>query len=85
MMRVTTPFRFQMTDARLVSLVIAAPDGPIRVDIAFQSHPLDADDPMRPGDVMLWADDSDSGDPGAQQRIADGLEAAATALRDARQ
>ncbi len=41
---------------------------------------------MRPGDVMLWADDSDddSADPGAQHRIADALEAAATALRDAR-
>jgi len=73
-----------MTEARLVSLIIADSDGPIRVDIAVQSHPLDADDPMRPGDVMLWADDSDSGDPGAQHRIADVLRAASTALRDAR-
>jgi hypothetical protein len=85
-MIMTTPWGFQMTDARLVSLAIAVPDGPIRVDIAVQSHPLDAEDPMRPGDVMLWADDSDDGsaDPGAQHRIADVLEAAATALRDAR-
>jgi hypothetical protein len=85
-MIMTTPWGFQMTAARLVSLVIAGPDGPIRVDIAVQSHPLDAEDPMRPGDVMLWADDSDddSADPGAQHRIADVLEAAATALRDAR-
>jgi hypothetical protein len=46
-MIMTTPRGFQMTDARLVSLVIAGPDGPSRVDIAVQSHPLDAEDPMR--------------------------------------
>jgi hypothetical protein len=37
------------------------------------SHPLDAEDPMGPGDVMLWADasDDDSADTGAQHRISD--------------
>jgi hypothetical protein len=50
----TTPWGFQMTAARLVSLVIDGPDGPTRIDIAVQSHPLDAEDPMRPGDIMLW-------------------------------
>ena len=86
-MIITTPLGFQMTHARLVSLVIAGLEGPItRIDIAVQSHPLDGEDPMRPGDVMLWADDSDddSADPGAQYRIADVLEAGATALRGAR-
>jgi hypothetical protein len=82
---------FRMTDARLVSLVIASSEGPVRLDIAIQSHPLDGEDPMGPGDVMLWAngdvllwaDESDADDPGAKRRIADALEAAAAALRGA--
>ena len=67
---------FQFTDARVVSLVFASEVAPFRADIAVQSHPLDAEDPLRPGDIVLWADDSDADDPGARHRIADALEAA---------
>jgi hypothetical protein len=74
---------FQFTGARVVSLVFASEVGPFRADIAVQSHPLDADDPLRPGDIVLWADDSDDDDPGVRHRIADALEAAAAMLRGA--
>jgi hypothetical protein len=74
---------FQFTDARVVTLVVASEVGPFRVDIAVQSHPLDPKDPMRPGDVMLWAEESDADDPGARLWIAGALEAAAAALRGA--
>jgi len=67
-----------MTGARLVTLVTG---DSTRIDIAIQAHPLDADDPMRPGDIMLWVDESDEEDPGAQQRIAEWLETALIALR----
>jgi hypothetical protein len=72
---------FQFTDDRVVSLVFASEVGPFRADIAVQSHPLDSEDPLRPGDIVLWADDSEADDPGARYRIADTLEAAAVALR----
>jgi hypothetical protein len=69
-----------MTADRLVSLVIDGPEGPTRIDIGVQSHRLDAEDPMRLGDIMLWVDDSDPNDPRARHRIADDLAEVATAL-----
>jgi hypothetical protein len=65
-------------DAQLVTFVVASDDGPHQViNIAVSVHDLAADDPRKPGDIVVHDADLD------REAFAAGLEAAARFLRGA--
>jgi hypothetical protein len=78
-MIMTTPWGFQMTAARLVSLVIDGPDGPTRIDIAVHRIRWTPKTRCLLGASCSGVDDSDPNDPRAWQRIAADVAEAATA------
>ena len=77
--------QIKMTDARFATVAIATPDGPIRIDVAIQSHRLDAEDPVALGHVMFWANGDEANDSAAtRQWFVTMLEGATDAIRNAR-
>ena len=62
----------------LVTLVMASHEGPVVCDVTVVGHPLDLDDPRRPGDIIFY--DPEVG----RDEVVRGLEAILHVLREAR-
>jgi hypothetical protein len=67
---------YHMGDGQLVTLIVATEDGPIQVDVAMSTRPLDADDPRKPGDIIFRG-------PVEVDLLRTGLEAVVWALKGA--